>query len=783
MAIVYVAICWFLGLLVATQTGLPVEVLLAMALVGAGAAVLLHRHKRAALALACTAALFAGGLRQALAEPQFDQGHVATFNGEDVTLEGIVIDEPKIRDRYSDLTLEARALATEGEDQQPAHGFVQILTSPFAAAGYGDRLQVRGRLERPSEEDEAYLERQKVYSVMDWPAVTRLGRGQGNGVYQAVYWAKSRAQQTIGELLPGREAALLSGILLGNDRGLSPELAQDFRTTGMTHIIAISGFNVAILVGVLLMATRPFLGLTRSAWVAMGGVALYTVLVGADASVVRAAIMAGVYLLSSRLLGRRTFPYASLALAGVVMTLLSPHILWSASFQLSFAATLGLMLYSNRFAAWTRRRLEGFWNKEVARRAVRAISDTALATLAAQIATLPLILYHFEALSLASLPANLLILPAQPGVMTWGGLATLVGAVSPTAGQALAWVAWLFLRYTTEMVEILAEMPGAAVSAKIGLPGLVALYALIGGATWAAAQGRERRGRAVAGIVQRAPQGTVALAAIGAALAWQWGASQPDGLLHVAFLDVGQGDAILIQTPSGRQVLVDGGDRASLINERLGEQVPFWDRHLDVVVATHPDKDHVAGLVDVLNRYRIDLLLSNGTGEGASEAYDAVLRAAEREEVKVRRALAGEVVVVEDGVRLEILHPGEMLDDEDNDNSVSLRLVYGSLAVLLTGDAEAAAERQMVTSGRPLRSNVFKAGHHGSRTSSNSFFLAAVRPQIVVISAGRDNDAGHPHPEVLERAANVGATVLRTDELGTIEVMSDGERMWWEAGN
>ena len=188
------------------------------------------------------------------------------------------------------------------------------------------------------------------------------------------------------------------------------------------------------------------------------------------------------------------------------MTPVAPQILWGVGFLLSFAATLGLMLYTNRFAAWVRQRLERFLEREVARRAVQASSETVLATMAAQITTLPLIIYHFEALSLASLPANLLILPAQPGVMTWGGLATLVGMISPTVGQPFAWIAWLFLRNTAEMVEILAEMPAATLSLEIGPAGLVALYALIGGVTWAARQSEERRaglavGRYTAGRV------------------------------------------------------------------------------------------------------------------------------------------------------------------------------------------------------------------------------------------------------------------------------------------
>lgn len=779
---VYLAIGWFLGILFAARAGLPDAVWLAGAVVGAGTAVVLTKRGRAALVVACVAAFFAGGLRHSLAQPQIDQGHVATFNGRDVVVEGVVIAEPEQGDTYVDLTLEAKAIEPEGEVRRAAGGRLRVLAPRFTAAGYGDRVLAKGELETPSEVygQRAFLAQQNVHSVMEWPEVTRLSGGEGNRFYRAIFTVKARAQTTIERLISGQEAALLSGILLGNDSGLSEGLDEDFQATGMTHIIAISGFNVAVLVGVLLMATRPFLGPARSAAAAMTGVALYTLLVGADASVVRAAIMAGIYLLSSRLLGRPTFPYASLCLAGVGMTLVSPLILWNVGFQLSFAATLGLMLYTDRFVGWTRRRLEGILTKKTARRAVQALSESTLATLAAQITTLPLILYHFETLSLASLPANLLILPAQPGVMTWGGLATLAGMIWPAVGQLFAWVAWLFLRYTTAMVEIMAEMPAATIPVEIGPGGLVALYALIGGVTWAAAQKRGRRSRALAVLAQRAPQGAMALAVIGAALTWQWRATQPDGLLHVAFLDVGQGDAIFIQTPTGRQMLVDGGKQASLLNERLGERMAFWDRDMEIVVATHPDDDHVAGLVDVLNRYRVDALLTNGAREGASEAYDAMLEAAEKGAVVVRRARAGETVVVEDGVRLEIVHPGETLNDGDNDNSVSLRLVYGNFTALLTGDAEEAAEREMVASSRPLQAMVFKAGHHGSRTSSNDFFLAAVRPQMVVISAGKENNLGHPHPEVLERVEAVGAAVLRTDEMGTIEVITDGEQMWWE---
>src|SRR5690606_32873670 len=184
---------------------------------------------------------------------------------------------------------------------------------------------------------------------------------------------------------------------------------------------------------------------------------------------------------------------------------------------------------------------------------------------------------------------------------------------------------------------------------------------------------------------------------------------------------------------------------------------------------THPDADHVTALPGVWERYTVGQLFTDGSAFGEAPAFDALLLAAESQNTPVHHAVAGETIVVEDGVRLEILHPGMVLDEENrNENSVAVRLVYGSFTLLLTGDAEVNGEAAMLERGRDLHALIFKAGHHGSSTSSNGNFLAAVRPQIVIVSAGENNRYGHPHRELLERVDQIGAVLLRTDELGTI---------------
>jgi competence protein ComEC len=262
-------------------------------------------------------------------------------------------------------------------------------------------------------------------------------------------------------------------------------------------------------------------------------------------------------------------------------------------------------------------------------------------------------------------------------------------------------------------------------------------------------------------------------------VAWMLG--RPDGRMHVAFLDVGQGDAIFVQTPAGRQLLVDGGRYSSALLDELGRQMPFWDHSIDIILATHPDDDHIAGLVDVLERYDVSQLLTNGSLAESDPTYEALLATADARGVPLHVAQTGESIILDEGIRLDILHAGSAETSENrNDGSVVARLTFGDLALLLAGDAEASTETALLRSGLPLDATILKAGHHGANTSSSEPFLRAVSPQVVVISAGLDNAYGHPHPAMLARALNAGATILRTDESGTLELITDGQKMWWE---
>jgi len=253
--------------------------------------------------------------------------------------------------------------------------------------------------------------------------------------------------------------------------------------------------------------------------------------------------------------------------------------------------------------------------------------------------------------------------------------------------------------------------------------------------------------------------------------------SLPDGKLHVVFFDVGQGDAIFIQTPQGRQVLIDGGPDPTTLTAELGRRLPFWDRSLDLVILTHPDTDHLTGLVPVLERYHVDRVLDPGY-PATSETYARWLELIAEKHIPALLARNGVRIELEPGLACEVLHPTGDPDPEDKANNASAvtRWTWGQVTFLLPGDIEQEVESALVGSGQPLQATVLKAPHHGSDTSSSAAFLQAVNPQLVVISVGADNRFGHPSPEMLERVA--GRTVLRTDERGTIEIVTDGSRLW-----
>jgi len=248
--------------------------------------------------------------------------------------------------------------------------------------------------------------------------------------------------------------------------------------------------------------------------------------------------------------------------------------------------------------------------------------------------------------------------------------------------------------------------------------------------------------------------------------------------LEVNFFDVGQGDAIFIETPQRYQILIDGGP-SSIILEKLSKEMPFWDRSIDLIILTHPEKDHLAGLIEVLKKYRVENILWTGVIRDTS-GYQEWVRLIKNEKTKIKIAQAGQKVKWQRTVldHFEVLYPFKSLEGQEfndsNNTSIIAKLICGKNSFLFTGDAYKSVERELIDKKVGIDSNVLKVGHHGSKTSSAEEFIKEVSPEIAVIQVGKDNPYGHPHPETLETLAKYGIKVLRTDKDGDIKVLSDG---------
>lgn len=247
----------------------------------------------------------------------------------------------------------------------------------------------------------------------------------------------------------------------------------------------------------------------------------------------------------------------------------------------------------------------------------------------------------------------------------------------------------------------------------------------------------------------------------------------PDGRLHVHVLDIGQGDSTLLVSPSGKHIVIDGGPDLSAL-EHLGRLLPVSDRRIELLVLTHPDLDHIASFPEIVRRYDIGGILLTGIQSDAPR-YRALLEVMEERDVSVLLADPARDIVFEDGLILDIAWPPAdtfgKTPKQPNDTSIVLRAFFGSASLLFTGDIEEEAERELLASGAPLEADILKVGHHGSRTSSSTGFLLAVRPELAIVSAGRDNSFGHPHPVVMERFQNLEISVRATNLEGTVSLV------------
>jgi competence protein ComEC len=610
----------------------------------------------------------------------------------------------------------------------------------------GAVLELIGRVERPRSSDEGFdeatwLRRRGVSVVVDgshWHAIGR--RGGLGGVADRL---RSHLEKTIAPGQGGERRAVVAGVVLGADEGLSAELRDSFRASGLYHLLAVSGQNIAFIAA----------GVLGAAWIAgvprwlgelgvLAAIGGYVLAVGWQPSVVRAGV-AGALASLAWLAARPRERWYVLLLGAAVLLVWNPYALLEPGFQLSFAAVGAIFVVVPR----VRRRLEGY---PVPRFAATAVGVSA----ACGAVTAPIVWVHFGAVPTYTVIANALAAPVVAPLLGLGLLAAALHPVLPAAAFALAWANGWLAAYLATCARLVGSLPGAQVTSGQALAGIAVLAALL---------------LAAMRLHERARRRLLAVAAVAVALAGAWMLAPesrpalPVGV-RITVLDVGQGDGILIQTRRAAVLVDEGPPEAEVAAqlERLGV------RRISLLVLTHPQRDHVGGAADVLERLPVDAVLDPRIPADSPEEHAALAAARERR-VPVLTARAGAVYRL-GRLRIEVLWPdGPGAPGEDpNEHATVLLVSYGDLDALLTADAEANVTARL----RPPPVEILKVAHHGSADPLLPALLRRLRPQVAVISVGEDNEYGHPAPSTL--AALTGVRLYRTDEDGPVRIESDG---------
>jgi competence protein ComEC len=689
-----------------------------------------------------------------------------------------------------------------------------------ARARPGMVLRVRGlaRPLRPGGEDRrgrpdgeprfdfhAHLRREGVAGELSLRHVAATGRVR-SGLAGALDRARERAEAALSAGLGPGEAALARGFILGQDEAVDPLLREDFRDAGLAHLLAVSGQNVMLLCALALpLLALAGAGIGVRVTVLLALISAYVPLAGAGPSLQRAAVMAGAGLVALAA-GRPASRWYALLLAAAATLALRPRVSGDVGWQLSFAAVAGIALLAPPLRRAALALLEPLTRgRRLMRRLARAAADGIAMTVAATVATLPLLALHFGSVPVASVPANVAALPAVAPVM-WIGMADaalgqlrplpFAGQLAGAAARALALPFGALLRWIAAVAEWWAERVPAEPLRLAPWQAAVAYAAL---AALAVMLARRRAARGAGASValsaaladpdtplgrlrerwRRLPRATRAgarVAAVCAVAALVAGLARPPGppdVLTVSFLDVGQGDATLVQHPRGGTLLVDGGPpegRAVRLLRRAGV------RRLDAVVATHAARDHHGGLAEVLAELPVRLLLDGGDGT-ADPSYRALLATARRRGVRIVPARAG-LTLRAGALTIRVLSPPPRPPgpppEDPNPRAVVTLVSAGGFDLLLSGDAESGTLLRL-----PLPDvEAMKVPHHGSADPGLPEVLRRARPEVAAIPVG-ENSYGHPAPSTLAALRAAVPRVARTDEDGTIriEVAAGGYRV------
>lgn len=750
---------------------------------------LLYLKSKAIFSVCLTAAVFLVGILHFQNNQTYPPDHISSFisnSPQDVYAQGEVTGSVEVAItsygiRKTSFSLELSDLKID-QNWYLVQGLVKVSLYGEKKVIPGDKLLLGGSLIQPKSlrnpgglNYRAYLANQHIFGLLrvkEQDVFKIISSVKAFSFTRGVFRLKQKLGKIIFTNLENPQAALLSAILLGERSRLAEGIKDLFLDTGTIHILAISGLHVGLIALILVVLLR-FLRLQRRFVFVITILCLvfYAYLCGARPSAVRATIMA-VVVLTGYLLNREANIYNSLGLAGLIILVANPQHLFSVGFQLSFISVISIVYFTPRLEKF-------FWGYvaggELGHRGflfylIRAFS----VSVAAWIGAAPLVAYHFNIVSPIAIFANLVVIPLLFLAVTTGLTFLVFASFWPALGAILAWSCWLTLLILVKTIRSFSMMPfgffhcvSPSVFFFFGYYGVLLLVF-----------NHKKLNLSLARL-------WIILALIANVLIWRPYFTATSGNLSVTVLDVGHGDAIFVEFPQGETMLIDGGPGGE---NDAGKWVvlPFLRNKgintINTVILTHPDEDHVGGLVSVLENIEVDYVFDSGISK-KSKSYHNYKAAAEKGAQYYHSIKRGEQIIGFADVELLVLHPAntplEGTGADINNKSVVVKIIYNRVSFLFCGDIQKEGIAGLLRYAPLLKSTVIKVPHHGSNEGKvEDYLFQAVSPQLALISVNKNSRFGFPAPESIDRLKKLGVRIYNTAKYGAITVSTDGEDIW-----
>lgn len=689
------------------------------------------------------------------------------FSDQTVNFLADVVSQPDIRDKKVNYTVVVKKIRYNNKNQDinsKALLSIYAVDSKPPVFNQGSQIEGTGKIILPSPARNTggfnykqYLASQNIYcTIKIMPDdITAAGRSKLNPFIAFSLYLRNNIISIIDSSLPYEEAGLLKGIVIGERSGLSERIEQNFNTSGLTHLLCVSGANIAYIAGACIFLFSTLKIKTRYANVATIFVLiLFTYITGCSPSVVRAAIM-GIMLLLAGIFERKSDVLTSISAACLLILLYNPLAIYDIGFQLSFAGTIGIVLFYKSLTHYLR-----FLPK--------LINEVLSVSLAAQLTVDPLIAFYFNKISIIALVSNLIVVPITGAVTILGFIMSITGQIALIAAKLTGGLTYFFLAFMIWVSDITSHIPFAII--QVITPSLlliilyyIFLYILL----WY--------------IPQKHPSPSfyrVLYTSLVISIAcWFIIASLPQPL-QVSFVDVGQGDCNFIKTPHGKACLIDGGGTypGSLAGfDPSSTVIPFildsGVSSIDLAILSHAHGDHIQGLIKVVELLNVKKLVIGPQFESNAD-LSTLLSLCEKKKVQVIQVSRGDTFNL-DEIEFRVIHPSvrNHFTEESslNNNSLVLMLTYENTRVLFTGDIQTQAEQEIINLNTDISADVLKVGHHGSPGSTSQSFLEKVSPSVCVISVGKNN-FGHPSKTVIDKIHSIKSKLFRTDQNGGINV-------------